>query len=84
MPPYGDHLVAGISSQLRHEVKGLDEIVFTSDNDYPSSGLKVISLIRMGMIATVPTSAIYGRLGSVSPFRLARLLENFIAAINRT
>lgn len=81
MPPYGDHLVAGISSQLRHEVKGLDEIVSPTEQDFPTSGLKIASLIRMGMIATIPSHVILGRLGSISSSRLERLLGNFIAAI---
>ena len=82
MPPYGDHLLAGISSQLRHEVKGLDEIISPTDQDYPASGLKVASLIRMGMIATLPSNAILGRVGSISSLRLTRLMGNFIAAMN--
>ena len=81
MPPYGDLLLAGISPQLHHEVKGLDEIISPSDQDYPESGLKVSSLVRMGMIATIPANAILGRIGSVSSFRLARLLENLITAL---
>ena len=81
MPPYGDLLLSAISSQLRQEVKGLDEIISPSDQDYPASGLKVASLVRMSMIATIPANAILGRIGSVSSFRLARLMENFIAAL---
>ncbi len=84
MPPYRDHLLAGISSQMRHEVKGLDEIIFPSDQDYPASGLKVASLIRMGMIATLAPNAILGRIGSVSSLRLARLMGNFITVIKVT
>lgn len=84
IPPYGDRLIAGISSQLRHEVKGLDEIVSPADQDYSKTGLKVVSLIRMGMIATIPANAVLGRLGSVSSFRLTRLIGNFIAAIKTT
>ena len=84
MPPYGDHLLAGISSQLRHQVKELDEIISPPDQDFPASGLKVASLIRMGMIATLPTNAILGRVGSISSFRLTRLMGNFIAAIEVT
>lgn len=84
MPPYGDHLLAGVSSQLRHEVKGLDKIISPTDQDYPASGLKVASLIRMGMIATLPSNAILGRVGSISSLRLTRLMGNFIAAMKVT
>ncbi len=80
----GDHLLVGVSSQLRHEVKGLDEIISPTDQDYPASGLKVASLIRMGMIATLPSNAILGRVGSISSLRLTRLMGNFIAAMKVT
>ena len=40
MPPYEDYLVCGISTQLRQEVVGFDEIVSTADADFSASGLK--------------------------------------------
>ena len=72
MPPYGDLLVCAVSSQLRHEYPGFDEII-ARDDDFAASGLKVSSLIRLGLIATIPRSAILGELGEVSAARLERL-----------
>lgn len=54
MPPYRDLLVCAVSSQLRHECPGFDEIISSSDDDFVTSGLKVSSLIRLGLIATIP------------------------------
>src|SRR5438874_1313329 len=34
MPPYGDFLVCGISTQLHHEVAGFDDLVRPSDADF--------------------------------------------------
>jgi mRNA interferase MazF len=73
MPPYGDLLVCAVSSQLRHEYPGFDEIIARDDDDFAASGLKVSSLIRLGLIATIPRSAILGELGEVSAARLERL-----------
>jgi len=47
MPPFSDLLVCAVSSQLRHECSGFDEIISQSDDDFPKSGLKVSSLIRL-------------------------------------
>jgi mRNA interferase MazF len=81
MPPYADVLVCAVSSQLRHECQGFDEIVDLKDHDFGSSGLKVSSLIRLGLIATLPRSAILGELGAISEARLERLRDRLAAHI---
>ena len=73
MPPFDDYLVCALSSQLQHEAKGFDEVIGTDAGDYSQSGLKVASLVRLGMIATIPGSAIRGQLGSIDGDRLQRL-----------
>jgi len=73
MPPFDDYLVCALSSKLHHEVKGFDEIIGTDAGDFSRSGLKVASLMRLGMIATLPDSAVRGRLGSIDDDRLERL-----------
>lgn len=42
-----DWLVCRISSQLRHEATGFDEVIRKVDGDFDGSGLKVVSLIRL-------------------------------------
>jgi mRNA interferase MazF len=81
MPPYRDWLVCAVSSQLRHECQGFDEIISMSDDDFKTSGLKVSSLIRLGLIATIPRSAILGELGTISAERLERLRGQLAAHI---
>ena len=76
MPPYGDFLVCGVSSQLHQRVAGFDEEVLVSDPEFAASGLKVSSLIRLGFLAVLPESAMLGRLGSLSEIRRLRLLAN--------
>ncbi len=73
MPPFSDFLVCALSSKLKHECRGFDEVIAADDDDFGGSGLKVASLIRLGMVATIPGSVILGELGQVSETRLLRL-----------
>lgn len=83
MPPFGDILVCGVSRQLRHRVEGLDEIVATTDIDFPSSALVGISLIRPGFLALLPANEILGVIGSISDERHRRLLRNLADYLTR-
>jgi len=74
-PPYRDLLVCGVSTQLHLYVKGFDEIISPSDDDFASSGLLSESLIRLGFLAVLPRKSIAGSIGSISPKRHKRLLK---------
>lgn len=78
LPPFGDWLLCGISSQVRHHVVGFDELITREDTDFPSSGLLAPSLVRPGFLATFPETAIAGALGEVSPQRLTRVRDNLV------
>ncbi len=73
MPPYSDYLVCALSSKLHHECPGFDEVLAADDDDFKGSGLKIASLVRLGMVATIPQSVILGELGMISETRLQRL-----------
>ncbi len=73
--PYGDLLICVISTQLRHEVSGFDEIISPEDADFASSKLTSTSLIRLGYLITVPVNKVTGKISSISPLRHSRLLE---------
>jgi len=75
MPPYGDFLVCGVSTQLRQEVTGFDDPIGPEDADFLASGLKAPSLIRLGFLAVLPASVLLGTIGSISQGRHERLLE---------
>lgn len=75
VPPYGDFLVCGVTTQLHQQVKGFDEVIAPSDSDFESSGLKSESLIRLGFLAVLPRSSIIGAIGSISSERHKRLLK---------
>ena len=81
LPPFDDLLISGVSSKLRHEVLGFDEALRGTDSDFGRSGLKVDSLIRLGMITTIPARAVAGKLGSISHERIVRLRNNLAGRI---
>ena len=76
MPPFKDLLVCGVSTQLRQEVKGFDEIIAPTDDDFKATSLIGTSLIRLGFLTVVPQSQIVGTIGSISSARHQRLLKN--------
>jgi mRNA interferase MazF len=82
LPPYGDWLVCGVSSQLQHQVAGFDEVIAAGDPDFAESRLKATSLIRLGFLAALPEGAFLGTIGSVSPARHRRLLATLCRHLN--
>jgi mRNA interferase MazF len=75
MPPYRDFLVCGVSTQLDKEVKGFDEVISDTDEDFQSSGLRTSSLVRLGFLAVLPNRQIIGSIGSISSTRHRKLLK---------
>jgi len=75
MPPFGDWLVCGVSTQLRQQVTGFDETIEPTHSDFSRSGLKAPSLIRLGFLAVLPADRLLGVLGSISSERRRRLLH---------
>ena len=83
MPPFGDWLVCGISTQLHQQVAEFDEILNVSDSDFATSGLKAPSLIRLGFLAVMPASKFLGVIGSISKERRVRLLRKLSEHLRR-
>ena len=75
LPPFGDYLACGLSTQLHQAVPGFDETVSKSDSDFASSGLLADSLIRLGFLAVLPRQRILGAIGQIAADRHARLLR---------
>jgi len=75
MPPHGDLLVCGVSTQVHQEVVGFDETIKPGDADFASSGLKAPSLIRLGFLVVLPVANFLGSVGSIGPERHQRLLR---------
>ena len=74
MPPFGDLLVCGVSTQLHQAVAGFDDLIEPQHNDFRASGLKAASVIRLGFLAVLPASSFIGGMGTISAERHRRLL----------
>ena len=75
LPPFGDYLVCGVSTQLRLEVAGFDDPIGRRDCDFAKSGLKQDSLIRLGFLAVFAMNQVVGGIGEISEGRHQRLLQ---------
>lgn len=76
LPPFGDFLVCGVSTQLHQRVADFDEVIEKADKEFPAAGLKAASLIRLGFLAVLPESALLGKIGLLPSERRQRLLAN--------
>ncbi len=72
--PYQTHLVCGISTQLHHQQPGWDELIQPGDNDFPQSGLRRASIIRLSYLYATDPTEIAGIIGEIDQIRLNRLL----------
>jgi 3-deoxy-manno-octulosonate cytidylyltransferase (CMP-KDO synthetase) len=81
LEPFGDFLVCGISTQLRHYAPEFDDFIRRSDADFAESGLLEESLIRLGFLTTVPQAQAAGYVGRIGGTRLNRLLARLSSVL---
>ena len=74
MPPFGDLLVCGVSTQFHQAVADFDDLIEPLHDDFRASGLKAASVIRIGFLAVLPASSFIGRMGAISAERHRGLL----------
>lgn len=70
---YDDWLICMISSQVYHYIPDFDEIIQEKDIDFVESGLKTVSVIRVGRLAVVEGIMLLGAIGEISLDRLQRI-----------
>ena len=73
---YEDWLICMISSQTRNYLLEFDEVVQESDDDFAESGLKMISIIRVGRLAVISNDLLPGAIGQISADRLIRIKKH--------
>lgn len=73
---FDDWLICMISTQTRHYLGGFDELVDEGDNDHLRSGLKAISVIRVGRLAVINAGQLLGTIGEIDAERLERIKTN--------
>jgi len=81
---YDDWLICMISSQLRQQIDGLDNLILESDHDYKNSGLKTASLFRVSRIAVIESTALLGVIGDISATRLSSIKASLASWVNDT
>jgi len=62
-----------ISTQLHQQVPGIDEVIDNTDADFPQTGLKATSLVRVTRIAVVSADLLHGAIGKLTDRRLSRI-----------
>ena len=80
--PYDDWLVSMLSTQLQQAVVGFDEMIDQTQNDFQTSGLKAVSVIRIARLAVVPASMLVGAIGEISLERLQRIRQKLAGWIS--
>ena len=81
---HDDWLICMISSQLRHEIAGIDEVIRPSDGDFAQTGLKLASVIRATRLAVVGSDVLQGTIGKFPDARLHRVRRNIVDWISGT
>lgn len=79
---FDDWLICMISTQVRHEVRGFDDVIAADDTDFPNTGLKQASLIRVGRLAVMDENMLVGSIGKIDASRLARIKTNLANWLN--
>ncbi|MEO5572762.1 MAG: type II toxin-antitoxin system PemK/MazF family toxin [Bacteroidia bacterium] len=83
LPPFGDWLLCGISSQVKKEVKNFDVLISLNHPDFKISSLKVPSIIRLGFITSVPKFKIEGSIGNISKTTYNKVISNLIEFLKK-
>ena len=71
--PYQNLLLCGISTQLHQLQPNWDELIQPGDADFPASGLRRASVIRLSYLYAADPGEIAGLIGQIEPVRLQRL-----------
>ncbi len=70
---HDDWLISMVSSQLRQTIPGVDKIINPQDSDFPQTGLKMASVVRVTRIAVVASGTLQGTIGFISNTRLEQI-----------
>ncbi len=70
-----DVLLSLVTSRLYQAIPEFDEIINENDSDYPDSGLKKASAVRLARLVSVEKSIISARLGNISEERIRRVRD---------
>ncbi len=72
---FDDWLVCMVSSRIEQADVGFDEILRPTDADFPGSGLKAPSVLRLSRLAVLQGSLLIGSIGTIDGSRLDRIRQ---------
>ncbi|MEW5938884.1 MAG: type II toxin-antitoxin system PemK/MazF family toxin [Chloroflexota bacterium] len=75
---HADVLLVMITSRSYQAIPNFDEVIETSDKDFPETGLKSRSVLRLSRLVSVETSIVNARLGEISAERLRVVKQRVI------
>ena len=76
-----DTIVAFISSVIPHELEDTDYLISTYHKDFPVTGLKKESVVKLNKLATINSSVISGEIGVASEDTMAQIDERLKLAL---
>ncbi|NOX99383.1 MAG: type II toxin-antitoxin system PemK/MazF family toxin [Verrucomicrobia bacterium] len=79
LPGFGDLLVCGISTQIRHAESDFDVIFEEGDERFSDSGLRATSVVRLNFLASIPVNRMTRRLKKISLDAFEALQSNLSA-----
>lgn len=84
LPPFGDLLICGVTSQRHHFDSAIDVLLDERHGDYKISGLRVPSLIRSTKLAMIESddARVRGAIGRISPSTLSGIQERLARLIH--
>jgi mRNA interferase MazF len=68
---------------LHQQVRDFDDLLLPDHEDFPDTGLKAPSLIRLGFLAVLPSNRLLGTIGALSSERHLRLLQRLSTYLRR-
>lgn len=78
---FDDWLVCMVSSQLHQADEELDEVLALSDADFPTTGLKAPSVLRLSRLAVLDGKHLLGSIGQIDARRLHTIRQRLAAWI---
>ena len=66
VPPYNDCMICAVSTQTGLLIPELNIMLDKNSYEFTTSGLLRESIIRVGMVATVPDTLLLGAIGKIS------------------
>lgn len=79
VPPFGDWIVAAITSQQRNPINGVDILIEDSHYAFNVTGLRKSSLLRLGFLNTLNKALVIGKIGELPTGMMSEVRGRLVA-----